>query len=63
MNYYIKKNVNNAKQEGLQLSAELNKMMQSTEKKMNNLLKKEKVKIKENENKMEDISPKKKKEI
>ena len=37
--------------------------MQSTEKKMNNLLKKEKVKINENENKMEDISPKKKKEI
>ena len=63
LNYYIKKNVNNVKQEGLQLSAELNKMMQSTEKKMNNLLKKEKVKIKENENKMEDISPKKKKEI
>ena len=61
LNYYIKKNVKEINQGNLQLSGELNKMMESTEKKMNNYLKKEKSKIKEN--KMEEISPKRKKEI
>ena len=63
LNYYNKNKIKLNQQENFQISGELNQMMQSTNKKNTKLLKKENVDENLQNNKIEEISPKKKKEI